>query len=401
MIGVAEAPDPLPDPLPTPVPAPGAAGLWLLLGMFLLVLGTNTLGVILPIRGHERGSGMLAIGLFSTAWSGGFIASSFACGSLLSRFGHRGSFFGLALLSGGLAILFPLVPHDAPWIAFRFASGFGYGGAAAIIEAWLLEATPGDRSFARYMVTTLAASVLGTLGLNLVRPDGALPFLVAGGALLLCSAPIHFGRTVAPARPPPFSPRIPVFVARSPLAAAGCLLSGLMTGALGGLGPVFGMMAGLDMRGDTLMLAANSVGGALGYAPIAALSHRYGRRAAIAVAALLGTAGCLPAALLGSQVGAAGLIASLFAVGLAQYPIYGLSVGLACEEAPDRPVPAVSSEGILLFGLGAVIGPLVGGQFLRMGPAALLAVLCLGFATLLVGVTWAGFFRPGRGATAA
>lgn len=374
-------------------PEPARSG-GLLAGIFLLVLGTSLLGVILPIRGHERGSGMLTIGLFSAAWSGGFVAATIACGSLLSRFGHRHTFLGLAMLSGLLAVLFPLVPRDGAWIAFRFASGFGFGGAAAIVEAWLLEASPGEGSFARYMITTLVASLTGTLSLNLVRPEGLTPFLIASGALLLSLVPILCGSVAAPSRPALFTPRVGLFARRSPLAATGCLLTGLMTGAFGGLGPVFGMMAGLDMRGDTIMLAANAIGGALGCAPVTVLSRRYGRRAAIAACAGLGMLVCLPLAVFGTGLGASWLIASLFMAGFAQYPIYGLSVGLAGAEAPDRPVPAVSSEGILVFGLGTIIGPIACGQLLRVGTAALPILLCFGFALLVAGSIRRALFPP-------
>ena len=77
----------------------------LLLGVGLLVFGTNLQGVLVTIIGHERGSGLLAIGLFPAGWSAGFGVACLCVGHLLSRLGHVRSFTLLAVLSGMSALL--------------------------------------------------------------------------------------------------------------------------------------------------------------------------------------------------------------------------------------------------------------------------------------------------------
>ena len=367
------------------VTSDGRSTVPLLAGVSLLVFGTNLQGVILPILGHERGAGMVAIGLFSAMWSLGFITASAAFGVILTRLGHVRAFVVLALGSSVSAVLFPIVPPDKAWIALRLCSGFCYGGAAAIIEAWVLERVSSGRAFAHYMVANLVASLCGTLTLNLVRPDGAAPFLLAGGALALSLVPVVGGKLTVPPAPDLFRPQLGLLLRQSPLGAVGCLFSGLATGALGGLGPVFGMMSGLDMQADTFMLAANSIGGALAYAPVAFLADRFGRRPLIAALAAGGAVVCLPIVLLAAGLGSVGLVALLLVFGIAQYPLYGLSVGLACEQSRGRPIPAVSSEGLLTFGAGSIIGPLLGGQIMRTGAENLFAMIgALLFVLLLL-----------------
>ena len=85
---------------------------------------------------------------------------------------------------------------------------------------------------------------------------------------------------------------------RSPVAGLACIGAGVITGALGGLAPVFGMMSGLSMGRDTLMLAANSVGGALAYLPLSALVRSLGRRRMLLGVTGLGLLVCAPLILL-------------------------------------------------------------------------------------------------------
>ena len=104
----------------------------LLFGVVLLVFGTNLQGVLLPILGHERGSGMAAIGLFSAAWSAGFVLACLLVGRLLGAVGHVRGFALLALLSACCAALLPLLPRDPAWVVLRLVIGFCYGAPPAI-----------------------------------------------------------------------------------------------------------------------------------------------------------------------------------------------------------------------------------------------------------------------------
>jgi len=99
---------------------------------------------------------------------------------------------------------------------------------------------------------------------------------------------------------------------------------------------------------------------------------------------LLGLLVCAPLALV-PHLPPAALIGLMGAFGFAQYPIYGLCVGIANREAPDRPAAHVAGELVLLFGLDTIIGPLVGSQVLRAGTAALFVFVSFVPLLLLVG----------------
>ena len=359
----------------------------LLVGVCLLVFGTNLQGVLLPLIGHERGSGMAAIGFFSAGWSAGFVLACLSIGPLLSRLGHVRGFVLLAAVSAGCAMLLPVLPRDPAWIMLRIIIGFCYGGLSAIIEGWLVERAGSGPAFASYMIANLLASLCGTLSLNLLDPLGRIPFVLMAATVGLSMVPVVLSRVPRPPVPLPFRPRLGRLVRASPVAALGCIVVGLITGAIGGLGPLFGMMSGLNMRDDTLMLAANSVGGALAYVPIAMLARRFDRRTLLQGVALLGIAVCVPLIFLSGHLSPAMLILMLGAFGVAQYPLYGLCVGVAHAQLPDQSGSQTVSELLLLFGLGTVAGPIIGGQVMRHGPEHLFSAVAVALALLVMVVT--------------
>ncbi len=364
----------------------------LLLAVMLLVFGTNLQGVLLPMLGHERGSSMTAVGLFSAGWSAGFVVACACVGQLLGRLGYVGAFVTLAGISAfAAALLYPL-PTDQAWIGLRVIIGFCYGGLSAIIEGWLVEQAGSGIAFASYMVANLVASLCGTLSLDLIDLSGPAPFAFAVGAVALSAVPIVFGRIPSPPVPEPFQPQLLTLIRCSPVAALGCVCIGVVTGAVGGLGPVFGLMEGLNKNRDTAMLAANSVGGALAFLPVASLAERIGRRTLLGCLVLLGLAACAPFVLL-PQLSARSVILLLGILGFAQYPIYGLCVGLANQEAEGRSAGRIAGELVLLFGLGTIIGPVLGAMFLRMGTRPLFGFIAATLAVL--GAVLAGL-RPRR-----
>lgn len=242
-------------------------------------------------------------------------------------------------------------------------------------------------AFACYMIANLLASLCGTLSLNLL-PQGRIPFALMAVAVALSTVPIALGRVPPPPVPPPFRPRLGRLIMASPVAALGCVVAGLITGAVGGLGPVFGMMSGLDMRDDTLMLAANSVGGALAYVPIGMLARRFDQRRLLQGVALLGLAVCMPLIFLSGKLSPTAVIVMLGAFGVAQYPLYGLCVGVAYAQRPEQSGSQTVSELLLLFGLGTVAGPIIGGQAMRQGPGHLFSFIAVALAVLIVVVAW-------------
>ncbi len=337
--------------------------------MGLLVFGTNLQGILLPLLGHAHGASTAAVGLYSAAWSTGFVLACLFIGRLLHAVGHLRAFVILTAVSAVAAVLLLLDQRDAAWIVLRVVIGFCFGGLSAIVESWLIERTGGGPAFSTYFVVSLLASIAGTLCLNLTDPGGQAPFLLMVASIALSGITILLTKPGGKPKPVPrYKLRFRRLWRRSPFGSLDVLGAGFITGAIGGLGPIFGLNVGLTVRQDTYMLAANSVGGALAYAPIGWLvARKTDRRLILGGAILIGLATAMPLMLTASGAGPL-LVITLFGLfGFAQYPLYGVGVGLVTSQSGHAPPAEVISELLLLFGTGTIVGPLVAAAFIHAG----------------------------------
>lgn len=335
----------------------------LLCSVVLLVFGTNLQGVLLPIRLQLDGASMARVGLLSSGWSVGFMVACLSVGRLVTAVGHVRTFAALAALSGSTALLMLPLQQPPAWIALRVVIGFCYGGLALIIESWLNErATRSARGgiFAAYMTANLVASLAGTLSFTRLDPRGPMPFVIMVAAVVMSIVPVALTRSPVPKPTRPFSIHLGELFAISPSGVSGCFAAGLVSGAVGGLGPTFGLAMGLSTHQVALMLAGTVLGGALSYYPAGRLSDRMDRRFLLLGLSALAIAACAVLVLRGATLSPAWLMLTVAAFGFAQYPLYGLCVAFVNDRIRERSFAETASELLLTFAAGTVLGPIAG-----------------------------------------
>src|SRR5690606_34634261 len=140
----------------------------------------------------------------------------------------------------------------------------------------------------------------------------------------------------------------------SPVSAVGCFLIGLVNGAFGTLGAVYGQKIGLPTAVIAFFMAAAVLGGAVTQVPLGKLSDKVDRRyVLIGVAAAAIVMSLLIAIVQPSQPVAIIVMIALF--GGMIYPMYGLTVAHANDyTAPDDFVK-VASGLLLMSGFGTMI----------------------------------------------
>ena len=355
----------------------------LMASTLMMMIGFGLMNYMLPIRSLSEGWSTIVISFIATGYTMGFTLSCIVTPYLVSRVGHVRVFGSLiTLLTVGILLCSLLVEWHA-WFFFRMISGFAIAGAYLIIESWLNERVNNDNRgslFSVYMITCLVGSIGGQylvpLG-DIAKPD---LFIVCGVIFSLAMLPTALSTAESPAPIAKARFDLKKLYRRSPIAFWGSLLSGALSGTWGSLGGVYTQKAGLSTAEGATLLAAALAGGAIAQMPIGRLSDRIDRRYVMIGCGLIGVAACLLMSAFGGFAIPL-LYAGAFLVGTVLYPVYALNVAHANDRAEPAEYVMISSGIMILYGIGTVSGPLIGGSFMEyLGPDGLLWFLAIAFA---------------------
>ncbi len=352
-----------------PAPAPSKSTLGhdligmsaLLISVALLLTGNGLQGTLVPIRGNIEHFGPFEIGLLGSGYFVGFTLGCVFGPQLLVRGGHIKTFMAMASLASVMALVHVIVAEPYIWIALRAITGFCFAVLYIVIESWLNEKSSNENRgavFSIYTVINLTVITAGQMMVALDDPAGFALFAVASILVSLAGLPLAFARTESPGPVPKVKIRLLKLYRVSPVGVAGCIAIGFANGAFWTLGPVFAQNNGLDAAGVGIFMSAVVVGGAIVQWPLGALSDRIDRRHVVL--------GCCVASI---GVGVAmtilpisdGMAIYLYgaAFGMAALPIYALVVAHTNDHAEPSEMVEVSSGLLLLYGLGAAVGPVL------------------------------------------
>lgn len=352
----------------------------LLLGAAILLIGTGLQAVLLPVRAGLEGFSILSIGLMGASHAVGFILGCLITPWMIQRVGHVRTLAVLSAVAAATVLLYPLILDEYAWVALRVITGFALAGLAMITESWLNEkATNTSRGlvFSLYMVVNLAAVMAGTLLLGAADPMAFTLFAITTIAVVCSLIPTALSKVAAPATVSRIRLDIRRLYQISPVGVGGCLAVGLANGAFGALGAVFAQRLGLATPEIALFVAASLLGGALAQFPLGRLSDIFDRRkimlactvsASVIGIALVAGPRFLPA--LSPMV----LIVGVGVYGLFIYPLYPLAVSHANDFTPRDEFVATSSGLLVVYGIGAAVGPAMAALAMRqLGDSGLFA----------------------------
>jgi MFS family permease len=177
---------------------------------------------------------------------------------------------------------------------------------------------------------------------------------------------------------------LPALYRNSPVSCFGILLVGIANGAYGTLGAVFGAGAGLSDTSIAIMMSSTIFAGALMQLPAGRLSDRIDRRHVLAaMSAVAAFAGLLLSVLHpSSPTIIIGLVVLYGAVANTLYPI---AVAHANDYASSEDFVKVSGGLLLLYGIGTIIGPTIGGPVMSIvNPHALFLVTAVAHVLITI-----------------
>ena len=348
----------------------------LLFGVALMLLGLGLLNTLLAIRAGLEGYSDRLIGVIMSGYFLGFLVGTYMASPLVRRIGHIRAFAFCAACLSSTALLHELIVNPWIWFLLRVLAGSLIFCLYTIIESWLNGQAPAasrSQVFALYMVVNLMSMAAGQQLLRLDSPMHFTLFAVAAIFISLALMPVTWTRLVQPTVAAATSLNVRTLSRAAPVAIAGGFLAGLAMGAFWGMAPVYATDIGLDKAGVAVFMSVAIIGGAVLQFPIGRVSDNHDRRQVLAVVGLL-AAGCggvlLALGMLQAPVYAV-LAATLLYSGFA-FAVYPVSVAHLVDHLQPDDILSGSSSLLMIYGVGAVIGPLVAGFLMsKIGPESL------------------------------
>ncbi|GAK44573.1 major facilitator transporter [Tepidicaulis marinus] len=366
----------------------------LLLATSILLIGNGLQGTLIPVRGDIDQFSEMALGLIGAAYFAGFVFGCWHCPRVVQSVGHIRSFAVFASIASATPLIHPILPDETVWFILRALSGYCFAGLYMVIESWINETSTNEtrgRLLGIYLVVNLLSVTAGQLLLNLSAPEGFILFAVASVLTSVALVPVALTSTVQPA--PIESTKIDFkgLWAVTPVSTLGCFIVGMTSGPFWTLAPVYARQAGLDIAGISYFMTAAIIGGAAAQLPLGRLSDRMDRRIVIAGIAVGGAIGAVLLAFFQIASNLFFLLGLSTFFGFFALTLYSICMAHANDHAKPSQFVTVSSGLLLLYALGAVVGPLMisfalpyTGTWFVFGFAAIFYVLFTAFVVLRI-----------------
>lgn len=347
----------------------------LFLSIFLVQLGSGSLGPLDALAGAARGFTTAEIGLLGSAHFLGFFLGCWITPRLIGSVGHSRCFAAAAAVGATGALMHPVLEGPLYWAALRVLTGFAIASAYTVVESWLqakVENRNRGRVFATYRVVELTGQIAAQGLIAVLDPLSYTAYNIVAIFCCLCLLPLALSRSMPPATP--HAPRLrPLKAARlSPSACFAIIVAGMTSSSFRMVGPVYGVQNGLDQGGIALFLTAAVLGAVAAQYPVGWLADKFDRRfvlVGLSLATMLACAFMIYGAAPGETLL---LLAGAFAFGATAWPIFSVASAYANDFAAADFVIELNAALMFFFSLGAIVSPIVtAGLIQGYGPEAL------------------------------
>ncbi len=363
----------------------------LLLSVALLQTGSGLQGTLLPVRAEIEGFSTFSIGLLGSTYYLGYVAGCVFGSRLVSKVGHIRVFTAMAAIASATPLTHSLLLIPLPWWVFRVLTGFCFAILFMVIESWLNERSTKENRGAIlgiYLVINLTVMTLGQMMLTVFDADKFVLFAITSVLISLAAVPVALSAAPAPAPIQHIKINLLKVYTISPVGFFGCLLVGATNGAFWSLAPRFASASGLTVSSVAILMGTTVLAGAAGQLPIGRVSDRIDRRKVILTTSVICT---LVGMLLWWHGESTGrtlfVLAALW--GFFAFPMYGLSVAHANDLAQANQFVEVSATLLLVFAVGAIVGPMVAaGLMAQLHASYLFAYTAVAHLLLAIFVAW-------------
>lgn len=392
-----------------------AAPLLLLVFAFVLVMVDGydifIVSFLAPLMTTELNLTHMSVGQILAAGLTGSMLGGMILGPAADRFGRR-PVLTLSLAIAGLAtILCSTASSFGALAAYRLIAGFALGGVLAAVIPLVAEHFPKEK---RNTAVTLmfvgfpCGAVVGGALTSMLIQHGWRALFVGAGMLTLAVVPSAFllkesladtrSRGIEGGRPGRISLTQALFT-EGRLWATICMMFGvfcmlLVSYLLNSWTPMIAVKSGMSPASAALCGVFLNLGGIVGALGSTIVVKKYGLFRPVAVMVVLGA---VAIAMLGQLTqSSATLFAGLFVAGLLAIGANQNSPAMAVDVYPQRIRATGTGWQFAVGRLGAIMGPLIGGQLLTWQVSSETLFILVAIPTLLAAVAYGAieFVKP-------
>lgn len=347
----------------------------LLFGVAMLLTGQGLQGTLVPTRAALEDFSTVTIGVIGASYFLGFTIGCLRSGTLLRSVGHVRVFAAMTAAASATPLMLGLWAEPWLWGGLRFLTGFCFAVIYVVIESWLNDCASNETRggvFSTYVFITLTVMALGQLMMLLYDPRELELFVIA--SILVSSAliPVVLSRSDTPKIPQVVRLNLRRLFAISPSGATSCFAAGLTNGSFWAISAIFASQVTGNTDSAAWYMTSAVIGGAIVQWPLGLLSDRLDRRRVLAAIAL--AAGVVGVTITFSAAMMPEIVLMLFGAlwGATAFPMYSVAVALTNDHAGQDEYVQVSGGLLLLYGIGAVVGPLFAALMMgSLGPGGL------------------------------
>ncbi len=333
----------------------------LFLSVFLVQLGSGSLGPLDALSGAAMGWSAAEIGLLGSAHFAGFFLGCWAMPRLIGGVGHARAFAAAAALGAIGVLLHPVLDGPIAWAALRFLSGISIAGAYTAVESWLqakIETRTRGRVFGIYRLVDLTGAICAQSLIAVLEPATYVSYNIVAIFCCLSLVPLALTRAVPPVVDHPPTLRPLAAWAVSPLACFGIVIAGATGSSFRMVGPLFGIEYDLDQDQIAAFLIASVIGAALAQFPVGWLADTVERRLVLVGLSVGAVAVSLFVVLALGPGDVVWLVVASAAFGATSITIYSVAAAHANDHCPGGFIVELNAALIFFYSLGAIAAPL-------------------------------------------
>ena len=353
-------------------------------GIGIMMIAHGLQGNLMGVRSVIEEFNFIATGMMMSGYYVGYFVGSDLAPKLVSRVGHIRVFAAFASLASLSILIIAAYVNPIVWTFARFITGMSVVSCFVVAESWLNDRANNNtrgKILSIYMIVTFVGLAIGMLLLNFDSPKNYKPFVLVSILLSIALIPILLTKRKAPKFKKLGTLKLKELYKISPLGFVSSFCTGIIHSALFTLAAVYAATMNFTIFEISLLLFLITIAGALSQWPIGYLSDRFDRRIIIVLCTIVCAVFCglifivsvdsLQNMYLAIEWGKSKLMFFVFITIYAgsSLPLFPLNIAHTNDFVPKEKFVAAGGSLNLVFGLGAMGGPIVCSIFMnKFGP---------------------------------